>query len=120
MTDRHLNDVISDYKNGLSIPRMNCDVPLLIDEVEKLRAENELWESRANSAIKEFDAALEEIKKLREALELCNQFVLEVSHAMQSGPSWYTKGESGLRNQVHMWIDRAAKAIKAALEVNDD
>lgn len=38
------------------------------------------------------------------------QMVFEVSHAYECGSGWYTKGESGLRNQVRMWIERGRKS----------
>ena len=56
-----------------------------------------------------------ELARLREALEVANQFVLEVNHAYAQGPEWYTRGESGLRQHVSMWIYRASKAIQEAL-----
>jgi predicted nuclease with TOPRIM domain len=54
----------------------------------------------------------EQNKRYKEALKTCNQFVLEVSHAMQCGPDWYTRGESGLRNQIQTWINKASEAVK--------
>ena len=57
-----------------------------------------------------------ELAQLREALEVANQLVIEVNHAYTQGPEWYTRGESGLRQQVAMWIDKASKAIQEALK----
>ena len=60
-----------------------------------------------------------ELARLREALKVANQLVIEVNHAYTQGPEWYTRGESGLRQQVAMWIDKASKAIQEALKSND-
>lgn len=50
------------------------------------------------------------IKKLREALKVHQQAVREIRHAFDAGPQWYTRGESGLRSQVSMWLARAERA----------
>ena len=57
-----------------------------------------------------------ENQRLEAALEVCNQMVLEVSHAQQCGPGWYTRGEDGLRAQVDMWVRKASTAIREALD----
>lgn len=67
------------------------------DEIERLRADNE---------------------RLRNVEKTARQFMLEVSHAMQTGPGWYTKGEDGLRQQVYRWIDNMRKALSPQ-EQND-
>jgi len=64
----------------------------------------------------EKEGAADEIERLRAALEVCNQMVLEVSHAQQCGPGWYTRGEDGLRAQVDMWVRKASTAIREALD----
>jgi len=66
-----------------------------------------------NDIVKEVEEQQARIAKLEDALTVCNQFMLEVSHAMQSGPSWYTKGTHGLRQQIYMWIERTRKALAA-------
>ena len=50
------------------------------------------------------------------ALRICRQALMEVAHAQQCGPAWYTKGEGGLYSQVRMWVDRGAKAIRDELD----
>lgn len=55
--------------------------------------------------------AADKIEAQQAALSVCSQFLLEVSHAMASGPNWYTKGEQGLRQQIYMWIERTHKAL---------
>ncbi len=52
------------------------------------------------------------IEIIREALVDINQALLEVSHAYRNGPTWYTKGEDGLRQQVSMWLSRGFDALK--------
>ena len=60
--------------------------------------------------ITKLEAKIAELEAVRNT---ANQFMLEVAHAMQSGPTWYTRGESGLRSQIHMWIGRMQKALAA-------
>ena len=52
-------------------------------------------------------------EKVREELKTINQAILEVAHAQQSGAEWYTKGSSGLYQQVRLWIGKASDSIKA-------
>lgn len=54
-----------------------------------------------------------ENQRLKAALEVCQQALLEINHAQRNGPSWYTKGEKGMYGQVRMWIDKAIVAINA-------
>ena len=56
--------------------------------------------------------AAEEIKKLRSALKICRQALLEVNHAQECGANWYTRGEAGLYRQVRMWVHKGFDAIK--------
>jgi hypothetical protein len=63
--------------------------------------------------IEERDKRIAELVTVRDT---ATQFMYEVAHAMQCGPSWYTRGESGLRSQIHMWIGRMQKALDAAKE----
>lgn len=51
------------------------------------------------------------IAELEEALRVANQALLEVRHAQECGPEWYTRGASGLRSQVAMWVRRGLDAI---------
>jgi len=51
------------------------------------------------------------LRKLEAVREVSQHFLLEVSHAMQCGPGWYTHGENGLRKQIYMWIERERKAL---------
>lgn len=54
-----------------------------------------------------------ENEKLREALEVAEQALMEVRHAQTCGSEWYTRGASGLRMQVSMWVDRGLTAINS-------
>jgi len=49
-----------------------------------------------------------------EALKTAHQALLEVRHAQQVGPEWYTRGAGGLFQQVRMWVDRGLDAINKA------
>ena len=51
-----------------------------------------------------------------EALKVAQQALMEVAHAQEVGPQWYSRGESGLRNQVDMWVRKGLTALQAALE----
>jgi len=56
------------------------------------------------------------ITKLRAALKVMHQALLEFSHARNCGPSWYTRGYDGMYAQVHMWLQRglaAAASVRA-------
>jgi hypothetical protein len=46
-----------------------------------------------------------------EALKTAHQALLEVTHAQDVGPEWYTRGASGLRQQVAMWVTRGLEAL---------
>lgn len=49
-----------------------------------------------------------------EALKTAHQALLEVAHAQDVGPEWYTRGASGLRQQVGMWVRRGLDALNKA------
>lgn len=56
------------------------------------------------------------IAALDAALAVVNQALLEVAHAQSCGANWYTRGASGLYQQVAMWVRKGREAIaKAAL-----
>ena len=55
---------------------------------------------------KVLDAAWSDIKIMQQAL-------LEINHAQREGPDWYTKGDSGLYQQVRMWLDKGLKASES-------
>jgi len=49
--------------------------------------------------------------ELYEQLKILQQTILEVRHAQNNGSDWYTKGDSGLYQQVSLWLDKGQKAI---------
>lgn len=49
-----------------------------------------------------------------EALKTAHQALLEVAHAQDVGPEWYTRGTSALRQQVAMWVKRGLDALNKA------
>jgi hypothetical protein len=55
--------------------------------------------------------AADQIEKLRAALKVTHQSLLEFRHAQESGPRWYTRGEDGMYAQVHMWLRKGLDAI---------
>jgi len=90
-----------------------------LKRIERLKAEVETQVNAKMDLGRLYNKSQADNEKLRAVVDTSRQFMLEVSHAMESGPSWYTRGESGLRKQVYMWIERMRKAL-AALEVDDD
>lgn len=59
-------------------------------------------------------------KEYRAALKVAQQFLLEFSHAQESGPSWYTRGEHGMYSQVNLWLRKGLEAVQGALGPYDD
>lgn len=59
------------------------------------------------------------IEILEATLKVAHQALLEVNHAQEVGPSWYTNTESGLRTQVAMWVRNGLDAIHAARPLGD-
>ena len=58
----------------------------------------------------------ERIRVLREALLVAQTALAELPHAQSAGANWYTRGASGLYQQVAMWVRKGREAIGAALE----
>lgn len=55
------------------------------------------------------------VAELIESLRIAEQALLEVAHAQANGPSWYTRGESGMRAQVDMWVRKGLDATGSAI-----
>jgi hypothetical protein len=66
------------------------------------------------------EAQAERIRVLREALLVAQTALAEVAHAQSAGANWYTRGASGLYQQVAMWVRKGREAINAALEATND
>lgn len=47
---------------------------------------------------------------ISEQIKIINQMILEVRHAQYNGSDWYTKGSSGLYQQVSMWLNKGTDA----------
>ena len=58
-------------------------------------------------------ALIDEVRELKAVLEVLTQTVYEVDHAQRKGSEWYTKGSSGLYQQVRLWLDKSFVAIKS-------
>lgn len=58
-----------------------------------------------------------EIARLREALKTTRQALMEVQHAQECGPEWYTRGVNGMYQQTSTWV---RKGLSAAREVLDE
>ena len=61
------------------------------------------------------EAALSRLRIAVEALKVVEQARLEVRHAKEVGPGWYTRGEHGMHRQVLMWDGKAGEAAAKAL-----
>lgn len=59
------------------------------------------------------------IRDLEAALKIVHQALIEVAHAQDVGPWWYTKGANGLYQQVAMWVRKGLDAI-AAVRLKED
>ena len=51
---------------------------------------------------------------LLDLLKIMEQALMEVRHAQEVGANWYTRGESGLYQQVSMWVRKGFTAVNAA------
>ena len=56
------------------------------------------------------DEAANEIEAMRDTIRTANQALLEVNHAQRNGSDWYTRGASGLYQQVATWVKRGLDA----------
>lgn len=65
-------------------------------------------------------AAADEMEQNRAALKVARDAILQFDHAQQSGPSWFTRGESAMYQHVHLWLRRGLKATQEALGPYDD
>lgn len=54
----------------------------------------------------------DEVKALVEALKVTRQALMEIRHAQQRGPDWYTRGESGMYRQVSHWLTKGLEAAQ--------
>lgn len=57
-----------------------------------------------------------EIDRLRDALKTAQQALMEVQHAQECGPGWYTRGEQGMYQQTCTWVRKGLAAIREVLE----
>lgn len=57
-----------------------------------------------------------EVERLREALKTTRQALMEVQHAQECGPGWYTRGEQGMYRQTQMWVRKGLAAAREVLE----
>jgi hypothetical protein len=55
--------------------------------------------------------------ELEEKINILQQAILEFAHARSCGPDWYTRGESGMYQQVGLWIDRGQEAVNDAKQI---
>lgn len=69
----------------------------------------------AHEAIEAIQALRGQCEGMATALEVAEQFALEVHHAQSSGANWYTRGASGLYQQIDMWRRKADNAVRDAL-----
>ena len=65
-------------------------------------------------------ALLKDHVEARAALKVAHQSLIEFRHAQECGPSWYTRGERGMYQQVALWLRRGMEAVQSALGPSDD
>lgn len=51
-----------------------------------------------------------------QAIETIEQALLEIKHAREVGPGWYTRGAAGRYAQVSMWVHKAHEALEKLRE----
>lgn len=71
---------------------------------------------RALLAAQGGQAVSPEVAALVEAAKVAKQALAEVRHAQDNGSRWYTKGESGLFQQVRMWLNKAQEPLDKSLQ----
>lgn len=57
-----------------------------------------------------------EHERLREALKTARQALMEVQHAQECGPGWYTRGVNGMYQQTTTWVRKGLTAAREVLE----
>ena len=62
---------------------------------------------------------IDALNKAKAALDQSMQFISEVCHAREVGPDWYTRGESGLFQQIGAKIHKTVDAVKPAQAIID-
>jgi len=60
---------------------------------------------------------IEEIEELRKHIKILQQTILEVRHAQYNVSDWYTRGDSGLYQQVSMWLEKGQVSIDYCNEI---
>jgi hypothetical protein len=91
---------------------MSTPEPQTQDLVRRLR--DWVHRSTAECGVDAYDAA-DEIERLRAALEIAQQAILEFSVAQERGPQWYTHGADGMYRQVRLWLQKGMDACREAL-----
>ena len=82
-----------------------------------------LWTAARNSAMpleqtlesmkQTNEALVKRLAECRDALLIARQFCCEVNFAQINGKAWYTRGASGLFDQIRMHQEKTRKAIDA-------
>lgn len=57
-------------------------------------------------------------EEFEKCLQDINQAFLEIAHAQRNGPSWYTRGENGMYQQVSMWLSRGFDATERIKQIS--
>lgn len=74
-------------------------------------SESESPTAQPASAIEQEKIEQEKIE-LVEALKVARHALLEFSLAQERGPGWYTKGASGMYQQVQHWLRKGLEAVR--------
>jgi uncharacterized protein YoxC len=93
---------------------LNGVIQMLNAWIKQQQARIDELEGSHQMMLEDCQEQVAEIDRLNAALDVLQQTLLEVSHAQQCGADWYTKGASGLRQQVAMWVHKGQTAINSA------
>ena len=86
---------------------------ILASDYDAVAAESEARHQSCLVLMKSVQDHRARIAQIEAALKVTHQALIETMHAQEVGASWYTKGESGLYQQVHMWVRKGLEAIAA-------
>lgn len=107
-----------DVRRALGIPDEPSAEPDYRHLYECEKASRAVLQCEADSLKADLHAVTNSAETL-EALKTAHQALLEVAHAQDVGPEWYTRGASGLRQQVAMWVRRGLDALNKARPVEN-
>ncbi len=98
-------------RRSAGIPDLDIDPMSLEDAVIEVTRRDDLNEPTEPTQLQIY---ARRISALEAALRITHQALIETAHAQSVGADWYTKGASGLYQQVAMWVRKGLDAIRKA------